>query len=324
MSRDEGVVLKVLAHTEGAMALASRKAFLDDAERLAEAGIAMVPDLLERPSQASGASGAAENPGSGIEAAMRGALGWVYFNQGRIEEARRELFASYRIEPRLASTLLHLGTLHESEEDFEAAETWYIRCAALPTGDDHPCANVLGDYYVRREGSTAGFDAWLASIRNRIYAESAARISEHRFEPPIAVRPFALKSLEGNPVTLDDLEGKLSIVKFWAVWCGPCRMEMPEFADFVSRFADNRDVEVMTVNLDPNPESVRRWLDENGLELPVLIDDGYSNRVGVTGLPTTWFLDGEGRKVYEVIGAIPELENEYVARLEMMRVGATD
>lgn len=322
MSGEEGVVVKVLAHTQGVMALASRKAFLSDAERLAEAGLAMVPDLVERPPEAAGAPVAGENQGSGIEAAMRGALGWVYFNQGRIEEARRELLASYRMEARLASTLLHLGTLYESEKDFEAAETWYIRCAALPTGDDHPCANVLGDYYVRREGSTAGFDAWLASIRDRIYAESAARISEHRFEMPIAVRPFVLKSLEGHLVTLDDLEGKLSIVKFWAVWCGPCRMEMPEFADFASRFADDRDVEVLTVNLDPNPESVRRWLVENELELPVLIDDGYSNRVGVTGLPTTWFLDGEGRKVYDVIGAIPDLENEYVMRLETMRDGA--
>jgi len=78
-------------------------------------------------------------------------------------------------------------------------------------------------------------------------------------------------------------------------------------------------VENLTISVDPNPDTARRWLAENGLNFEVLIDDGYSRTAGTSGIPRTWFVDMEGRMVFDVLGMTEDLENEYVARLDSLR-----
>lgn len=310
ISRHEGAT-RSTAYSEGAAALASRKVYLEEAERLAKEGLAAAKTSSE-PERLPDQVGPRE-------AAMRDALGWVYFNQGRVEDAETELLAAYELAAHNASVLLHLAELYEAREEYERAETFFIRCAALPMQETHPCAYVLHDYYVRRHGSDDGYDAYLDTIRDRLIAASKIRVEESALPQPEVPPPFSLTSIDGRPVSLGDLHGKLAIVKFWAVWCAPCRVEMPPFADFTERFADVPDVEIVTISFDPNPETVRHWLQENDLTFEVLVDDGYGRTAGVGGIPRTWFLDAEGRVVFDLLGVTDDLENEYVARLDSLR-----
>lgn len=57
----------------------------------------------------------------------------------------------------------------------------------------------------------------------------------------------------------------------------------------------------------------------NGYELPVLIDNGYWKAAGVRGAPTTWFLDKEGVKAFEVAGMTGSPPEEFAARIDALR-----
>lgn len=321
MSETEGRT-RFVAYTEGVNVLADRKAYLEDAEQLASEGlefVAQVGQSATRPTP--GAPPMSSRPGGALkmEAAVRDALGWVFFQKGDNGKAEQELLTAYALDNTAPSTLLHLGQFHEAAGNRSEAQTYYIKCAGLPMREDHPCANVLLEFYKRQHGTEEGFDNYLASIREEILAASALRVAERQVREAVKPLPFSLRSLDGNQVVLEDLIGKTVIVKFWAVWCAPCRVEMPEYDVFYERFSGDEDLALVTISLDPNPDAVRRYLSENDFGFDVLIDDQYARAANVVGIPTTWFVDPQGNMVFDLRGVTHDLENEYVARLDQIR-----
>jgi len=116
---------------------------------------------------------------------------------------------------------------------------------------------------------------------------------------------WELRNLQGDPVRLEDFRGKPVLVNFWAVWCPPCREEMP----LLARLARERhDVAVLTVEVGDTGREVAAFLDANGLTLPVALDiqGTVAARYGVHGLPTTFFLDAQGAVRRIRIGALDE------------------
>src|SRR5450830_1872589 len=49
-------------------------------------------------------------------------------------------------------------------------------------------------------------------------------------------KPFTITSLDGKTISLDSLKGKVVVLNFWATWCPPCRVEIPEFVQFYRDF----------------------------------------------------------------------------------------
>ncbi|MFK7803696.1 MAG: redoxin domain-containing protein [Anaerolineae bacterium] len=107
---------------------------------------------------------------------------------------------------------------------------------------------------------------------------------------------FTLIDLDGNEHTLDSLRGKPVIVNFWATWCAPCRIEMPEFEEAFVDYADENLV-ILALNREETPDVVEEFfIEEMGLTFTPLLDstaqvaDGY----GVFNMPTTYFINAEG------------------------------
>ena len=95
--------------------------------------------------------------------------------------------------------------------------------------------------------------------------------------------------------------------------------EMPEFQNLYEHYKDDPDVEILTINNDLNPESVPPWMEKKGYTFPVLLDDGYVNKAGIQGFPTTWFLNREGQIAFLKLGWTKELEEEFSWRIEALR-----
>jgi cytochrome c biogenesis protein CcmG/thiol:disulfide interchange protein DsbE len=137
--------------------------------------------------------------------------------------------------------------------------------------------------------------------------------------PPGAAPPLALPALDGRTVDLEALRGRVVAVNFWATWCAPCRLELPELA---AAWAANRDrcFEVLGVA----EESARAEVQETARRLPypILLDPGARAAAAwrVGAFPRTYLVDAAGavRHVFE--GAVTRRELE--AALEPLRPSA--
>ena len=145
----------------------------------------------------------------------------------------------------------------------------------------------------------AGAPAWVALACLIVVASAAP--ADGDFSPVPAAPPVELRlpDLEGRERTLDELTGKVVLVNFWASWCTPCITEMPS----IQRLAEamrGKPFAVIGVNVGEAVGRVRVVVQRLGTKFPMLLDKDSAvfNRWGVTLLPTTYVLDGEGMVRY--------------------------
>ena len=107
---------------------------------------------------------------------------------------------------------------------------------------------------------------------------------------------FTLQDLDGNAITLSELQGRPVILNFWATWCAPCRIEMPEFQSVYENHPDG-EIAIVAVNLDEPVDRVTKFFrDDLGLTFTALLDEGgvIADQYGVFTYPTTYFINEEG------------------------------
>lgn len=122
---------------------------------------------------------------------------------------------------------------------------------------------------------------------------------------------FTLPTLDGGQVRLSDYKGKTVVLNFWASWCAPCRDEMPSLARLALALEGRKDVVLLTVSVDEEPQAIKDTLatlwaadDElkkkltNGkIPFPVLLDPELTvvkDLYGTTMYPETWIIDRDG------------------------------
>jgi thiol-disulfide isomerase/thioredoxin len=107
---------------------------------------------------------------------------------------------------------------------------------------------------------------------------------------------------EGDSITFGTSQ-KLTIINYWAVWCGPCRKEIPEFNQFAKEHADQ--VVVLAVNFDGSEgDALRAEIAKLGIEFPSLLDDprGIWGLEPVNVLPETLVIGTDGKLLHRMIG----------------------
>ena len=116
---------------------------------------------------------------------------------------------------------------------------------------------------------------------------------------------FTLRDMDGKPHALRDYRGNWVLINFWATWCPPCRKEMPSLQKLYQTFRD-RPFRVLAVNQWEDADLVFSYLGElNGLpDFPILFDteSRVSEAYGVSGLPTSFLIDPQGRIAYRAVG----------------------
>ncbi len=106
---------------------------------------------------------------------------------------------------------------------------------------------------------------------------------------------IALATLDGNRATLSSHRGHVVIVDFWAQWCEPCKRELPELQKLAQRYAD-KQVVVLTVNIDKERGNAERLVRQLGLTLPVLLDSAGSVAAvyDLPKMPSSFVIDKKG------------------------------
>jgi thiol-disulfide isomerase/thioredoxin len=106
-----------------------------------------------------------------------------------------------------------------------------------------------------------------------------------------------LGHLNGRRITTDTLTGHFAILDFWGTWCRPCVEDLPEIQRAWQRFRGDSGVVFLTIDTQDTPEAVRGFMKAKGYDFPVLLDDGFADRAGVSAYPTLLVLDRAGNKL---------------------------
>lgn len=116
-------------------------------------------------------------------------------------------------------------------------------------------------------------------------------------DPDIEMAPdFEREEMDGSMFRFSDYDGKVRVVNFWATWCMPCRVEVPEFVELQN---DYRDDGLLFVGISLDDEgfaAVEPFAEEFSMNYPQVVDDGELSDLygGVFGLPTTFVVDRQG------------------------------
>jgi len=252
-------------------------------------------------------------------ATMLDTLGWVLLARGKVKEAQKELTAARVLLPESSTITYHLGRSFEAQKMTTKAEQLYREGLSLQMNGVNLNRVALEALYRRKHKSLDGFEAYLKRVNTTGEAASRERVLATRIAKPVSAPDFKLKLLDGKTVSLADLKGKVAVVNFWGVWCGWCVKEMPDFAKLAKLYENDKQVRILTVDTDSDPAVVKQWMAKNRYDFPVLLDDGWVHRAGVSAFPTTWFLDPHGRIAFKKEGWTEKLVDQFSWRIDVLK-----
>jgi thiol-disulfide isomerase/thioredoxin len=109
--------------------------------------------------------------------------------------------------------------------------------------------------------------------------------------------PFAVTTLDGHRMSLDDLKGKVVLIDFWATWCGPCREALPHLKDIARKFQEQPLV-ILSVSLDAEESRWKEFVAKNGMTWMNYRDGSFDGPIAklfdVHAIPQTFTIDADG------------------------------
>ena len=142
----------------------------------------------------------------------------------------------------------------------------------------------------------------------QIEEETEEETEESTEEELVMAPDFTVYDKDGNAVSLSDFIGKPTVVNFWASWCGPCQMEMPDFDKKYKELGE--EIYFLMVNMTDGAqetlETAKKFVEESGYSFPVYYDTDVDAAMtyGVSSIPSTYFIDSEGHAIAWAQGMI--------------------
>jgi peroxiredoxin len=130
---------------------------------------------------------------------------------------------------------------------------------------------------------------------------------------PSALAPdFTLHTLGGPNLRLQEQRGRVVLVNFWATWCAPCRLEMPQLNKLYEKYRASGFV-LLGVNVDDDTRHAADMATKLGLKFPVLLDTdkAISHLYDLNTMPSSVLIDRDGRVRYLHRGYLPGDEDVY-------------
>ena len=120
---------------------------------------------------------------------------------------------------------------------------------------------------------------------------------------------FTLLSINDSSYTLSKMEGKVVLINFWATWCGPCRMEIPEFNELQKTYHE-RGLNILGISVSDNKKQLKNFTKSFAVDYPLLYGSAKDmNKVmrdydGVYAVPSSFLIGKNGNIIWKYPGAI--------------------
>ena len=160
--------------------------------------------------------------------------------------------------------------------------------------------------YVQSKGSDKGFGETLMNLKDIASNAEKQRLSKERLAMPAA--DFILKGLDGKRLKLSGLKGKIVVLDFWATWCEPCKTSFPYLQQVFEKYRKDERVKILALDTREQVSGaeremlVQKFIEGNNYSFQVLLDDGYADKCGVSGLPTRFVIDKNGTIQFRTVG----------------------
>ncbi len=192
-----------------------------------------------------------------------------------------------------------------AKKEFEKAQTVLEKDLKLGKLSEDG-ENVLKEAYNNNKKNSQSFENYISAIKAEANKELVAKIKANLINLPAP--DFKLNDLEGKTVTLSEFKGKVVVIDFWATWCSPCLSSFPGMAKAVNKYANDKDVKFLFINVwervDDKVANAKEFLKKNGYPFHILmdLDSKVVESYKVTGIPTKIFVDKNGNIRYKSVG----------------------
>jgi len=140
--------------------------------------------------------------------------------------------------------------------------------------------------------------------------------------------PFEITTADAQRVSLDDLQGKVVLLDFWATWCRPCREALPHIQRIAKKF-QGEPLVILSISLDKNEKQWRDFIVKNEMTWLQYCDGGFpgplATKFGIKAIPHTFTIDADGVLQDEHIGdaALEGKLKKLLARAREIPAGST-
>ena len=181
---------------------------------------------------------------------------------------------------------------------------------------DQTLKQYMQQAYQKVNNNDTGFAAYYNKLEAVAFEHQSAEIKKSMLDEP--GHSFTLKDMNGKTVSLDSLKGKVVIVDFWATWCGPCKMSFPGMQMALDKYKNDPEVVFLFIDtwerqptMDQRKQEIQQLMKDNGYTFHVVLDDPTTEEkqnyktvsaYGVSGIPTKFVLDRDGKIRFKAIG----------------------
>lgn len=109
--------------------------------------------------------------------------------------------------------------------------------------------------------------------------------------------PFVVTTVDGGNISMDDLQGKVVLLDFWATWCVPCREALPHMKQ-VAKIFQGEPLVILSISLDASEDKWKEFITKNEMTWPQYRDGGFTGPISkmfsVRAIPATFTIDSDG------------------------------
>lgn len=246
-------------------------------------------------------------------------LAWIDLKKGRVKVAVATLQQAVK-RADLGAIRYHLGVALAESGDRSAAAKNYARAIVLGGEDTEKAREQL-----KSLGDDIDQDAYLKAAKDWAQLEAKKRVM--RMAIDVGVPKFHLEDLNGDVTNNERLaDGSVTVIEFWASWCGPCRDEFPVLQRIYDSYRADPKVRFLAISVDERLEDAKDFVAEGAYTFPVAHEPEGEVALAfqVQGLPTLLVVGPDGRIRFRHVGFSPYMETLLEMQIKVLLEGDTE